>query len=257
MGKRYEGRVAVVTGAAQGLGRALALGYAREGAELGLIDVKADGLAETRAQAEALGAKVTTFVADLSQEAGVEEVGADLLAAFPRIHLLYNNAGAAYGEVNTPVDRVSWDKFSFFLNLNTLSPLFLARAVRPALQAAAAAEGACVINQSSMAAYQPAVVYGVTKSALNQLTWGMARMFGADGIRVNAVAPGLMETEASASSLGADKHEEIRKLQMLPASGSPEDIVNLGLFLGSDDARFITAEVMHCDAGHPFRAWRE
>ena len=108
-----------------------------------------------------------------------------------------------------------------------------------------------------MAAYQPAVVYGVTKSALNQMTWGMARLFGADGIRVNAVAPGLMETPASNASLGEERHAQIRALQMLPAHGQPDDIVNLGLFLGSDDARFITAEVMHCDAGHPFRAWRE
>lgn len=257
MSMRYEGKVVVVTGAAQGLGRALALGYAREGATLGLIDVKADGLAETKALAEALGATVETFVGDLSQEATVEALGADVLARFPSIDVLYNNAGAAYGEVNTPIDQVSWDRFQFFLGLNTLSPLFLARALRPALKAAAKVRGACVINQSSMASYQPAVVYGVTKSALNQLTWGMARMFGADGIRVNAVAPGLMETEASASSLGADRHEAIRAMQMLPGHGSPEDIVNLGLFLGSDDARFITAEVMHCDAGHPFRAWRQ
>ena len=155
--------------------------------------------------------------------------------------------------IGLPIDRVPLDRFQFFLMVNTLSPLYFARALRPAL---AAAKG-CVINQSSMASYQPAVVYGVTKAALNQLTWGMARLFGAEGIRVNAVAPGLMETEASANSLGADKHEEIRKLQMLPGHGLPEDIVNLGLFLGSDDARFITAEVMHCDAGHPFRAWRQ
>ena len=253
MSKRYEGKVVVVTGAAQGLGRALALGYAREGATLGLVDVKADGLAETKALAEGLGATVETFVGDLSQEVTVAALGAQVLARFPSIDVLYNNAGAAYGEVNTPIDQVSWDQFQFFLGLNTLSPLFLARALRPALKAAKG----CVINQSSMASYQPAVVYGVTKSALNQLTWGMARMFGADGIRVNAVAPGLMETEASTSSLGAERQEAIRAMQMLPGEGTPDDIVKLGLFLGSDDARFITAEVMHCDAGHPFRAWRQ
>jgi len=176
-----------------------------------------------------------------------------VVAAVPKMALVFNSCGAACGAVDTPIARVEWSQFLFFLSLNTLAPLFLARALRPAL----AATKGCVINQSSMAAYQPAVVYGVTKSALNQLTWGMARMFGVDGIRVNAVAPGLMETPASANSLGEGKHAEIRRLQMIAAHGLPDDIVNLGRFLGSDDGRFITAEVMHCDAGHPYRAWRE
>lgn len=252
MSKRYKGKTVVVTGAAAGLGRALALGYAREGAELVLLDIDAAGMEQTAAMVSELGAKVSTHRIDLSKEAEIEAIGAALCAAHPKIHVLYNNAGLAYGEVNTPIDRVPLDKFQFFMMVNTFAPLYLARALRPSL---AAAKG-CVINQSSMASYQPAVVYGVTKAALNQMTWGMARLFGADGIRVNGVAPGLMETENSASGLGADKHEAIRKLQMLSEVGSPEDIVQCGLFLGSDDARFITAEIMHCDAGHPYRAWR-
>lgn len=253
MSMRFEGKVVVVTGASGGLGRALALGYAREGGELVLLDIEPKGLEETAGMVRGLGAKCSTFIADLSQQAQIEASAADILATFPKIDVLYNNAGAAYGEVNTPIDTIPMERFQFFLALNTLAPLYLARALRPALKAA----GGCVINQSSMAAYQPAVVYGVTKSALNQMTWGMARLFGADGIRVNAVAPGMMGTEASSASLGEDRHAQIRSLQMLPAHGTPEDIVNLGLFLSSDDARFITAEVMHCDAGHPYRGWRE
>ena len=253
MGKRFEGKVVVVTGAAGGLGRALALGYAREGGELVLVDIEPKGLEETAAMVRDLGSKASTFIADLSKEAAIDALGADILAAFPKVDVLYNNAGAAYGEVNTPIDTIPMERFQFFLTLNTLSPLYLARALRPGLKAA---QG-CVINQSSMAAYQPAVVYGVTKSALNQLTWGMARMFGGDGIRVNAVAPGLVETEASNASLGEATQSHIRSLQMIKAHGTPDDIVNLGLFLSSHEARFITAEVMHCDAGHPYRAWRE
>jgi 3-oxoacyl-[acyl-carrier protein] reductase len=252
MSRRYEGKTVVVTGAAAGLGRALAIGYAREGGELVLLDIDAKGMEETAGMVRDLGAACSTHMIDLSKEDEINAVGAAICAAHPKVHVLYNNAGIAYGEVNTPIDRVPLDRFQFFMMVNTFAPLYLARALRPSL---AAAKG-CVINQSSMASYQPAVVYGVTKAALNQLTWGMARMFGADGIRVNAVAPGLMETENSASGLGADKHAEIRKLQMISEVGSPEDIVQCGLFLGSDDASFITAEIFHCDAGHPYRAWR-
>ena len=253
MARRYENKVVAVTGAAAGHGRALALGYAREGAGLVILDIQPKGLEETADMIRELGAKCTTYEIDLSQEDQINSVGAAICAAFPKLDLLYNNAGLSQGEVNTPIDQIPLDRFQLFLMVNTLAPLYFARALRPSL---AAAKG-CIINQSSMASYQPAVVYGVTKSALNQMTWGMARLFGKDGIRVNAIAPGLMATEASAQGLGQEKHAQIRALQMLEAVGSPDDIVNLGLFLGSDDARFITAEVMHSDAGQPFRQWRE
>lgn len=253
MGKRYAGKVAVITGAAGGLGRALALGYAGEGAELVILDIEPNGLEETATMVRALGRACTTYQIDLSSEEQIIAVGAQICAAFPLIDLLYNNAGIAYGEVTTPIEKVSMARWQFFLAVNTLSPLLFGQALRPSL---AAAKG-CIINQSSMAAYQPAVVYGVTKSALNQMTYGMANNFGVDGIRVNAVAPGLMETVASKEALGDERNARIQATQKINLHGTADDIVRLGLFLGSDDARFITAEVMHCDAGSSLRGWRE
>jgi 3-oxoacyl-[acyl-carrier protein] reductase len=253
MARRFEGKVVVVTGAAAGLGRALALGYAGEGAELVLLDIEPKGLAETAELVRATGNSAATWEIDLSKEDQIERVGAEICAAFPKVHVLYNNAGIAYGEINQLLDAVSMARWQFFLTVNTISPLLFTKALRPAL---AAARG-CVINQSSMAAYQPASIYGVTKSALNQMTYGMAQVFKSDGIRVNAVAPGLMETPASAQALGGERHQRIKGMQMLDLDGQAQDIVQCGLFLGSDDARFITAEVIHCDAGNALRGWRE
>lgn len=258
MSKRYENKVAVVTGAAGGLGRALALGYAREGAELVILDVEPKGLEETAGMIRDAGSQATTWEIDLSREDQILRVAGEILAQFPKIHLLYNNAGLGYGEINTPIEKVSMARWQFFLAVNTLAPVIFGQALRPALAAAAKEAGhSCIINQSSMAAYQPAVAYGVTKSALNQITFGMANNFGGDGIRVNAVAPGLMETPASNASLPEDLRTRLQAGQKIAGHGTAEDIVNLGLFLGSDDARFITCEVMHCDAGHGLRGWRE
>lgn len=257
MARRYEGKTVVVTGAAAGLGRALAEGYAREGADLVILDIEPNGMAETAEIIRGLGVKCATYEIDMSQEDQISRVGAQICEAFPKLHLLYNNAGIAYGEVNTPIEKVSMARWQFFLAVNTLSPLMFGQALRPSLAAGAKDGGASIINQSSMAAYQPAVVYGVTKSALNQMTFGMAANFGPDGIRVNAIAPGLMETVASNAAIPEEARGRLQAGQKLALHGTADDIVQLGLFLGSDDARFITSEVMHCDAGHALRGWRE
>lgn len=253
MARRFMDRRVVITGAAGGLGRALALGFAAEGASLILTDVQAEGLAETALMVrDGGGAACVTRPADLASEAEIRAFGAAVCAACPSIDVLYNNAGIAYGAVTQPVEAIDQAAWLGYLSVNSLAPLLLAKALRPSLVAA----GGCIINQSSMAAYLPTTIYGVTKATLNALTCGMAAGFGVDGVRVNAIAPGLMETPAASSALPADAVARVRAMQVLNLAGQPDDIVNLALFLASDAARFITGEVIHCDAGNRIRGWR-
>jgi len=252
MTQRFSGRVVVITGAAGGMGQAFARAFAREGAALILTDIDEQGLDAAAASLRSDGAKCSTHRVDLASDSGTAELGGKLLGEHPRIDVLINNAGLAYGEVATGFADLSQEKWLRFFAVNTIAPLRLAQALRPAL---AAARGN-IVNITSMASYLPGTAYGVTKAALNAMTFGMANSFGADGIRVNAIAPGIMETPASRDSLPPETYARVQGQQILKLHGTADDIASLALFLASDDARFITCEIVTCDAGNRLRGWR-
>lgn len=252
MTKRFENKVVVVTGAAGGMGQAFARHFAAEGAELVLTDVEDKGLEQAATMLREQGARCSTHRVDLSVESDIHQLAAKIAGQHEHLHVLVNNAGLAYGEVAHSFETLSQAKWLRFLSINTVAPLLLGQALRAPL---AKAKGA-VLNISSMASYMPATAYGVTKAALNAMTYGMANVFGADGIRVNAIAPGIMETPASRASLPPGTYERVQSQQVLKLHGTADDIAALGVFLASDDARFITCEVITCDAGNRLRGWR-
>ncbi|AXQ31006.1 SDR family oxidoreductase [Solimonas sp. K1W22B-7] len=252
MTKRYSNKRVLVTGAAGGMGQAFARRFSDEGAELVLTDVDEKGLEQVAAALRAQGVSCSAHRVDLAQESGIQSFAVEFCKLHPQLDVLVNNAGIAYGEVAHRFLGLSQEKWLRFLAVNTVAPLLLAEALRPAL---AGARGV-VINVSSMASYVPATAYGVTKAALNAMTYGMASAFGNDGIRVNAIAPGIMETPAGVAQLPPETYARIQGQQMLKLHGTADDIANLALFLASEEARFITGDTMLCDAGNRIRGWR-
>ena len=253
MAKRFADRRVLITGAAGGMGRAFAQAFAGEGAALILTDIEQRGLEETAALVQGVGAECSIHRVNLAMEREISRFAETLRGAHSRLDVLINNAGLAYGEVAHSFEGLSQEKWLHYFNVNTVAPLLLAQALRSLL--ASTARGV-ILNISSMASYVPATAYGVTKAALNAMTFGMAQVFASDGIRVNAIAPGLMETPASRAQLTPDTQNRIQGMQLLKLHGTAEDIAALGLFLASDEGRFIDCEIVHCDAGNRLRGWR-
>lgn len=178
MTRRFEGRLVLVTGGAAGLGRAIALRFAQEGARLALADIDEAGMKEAAGLIEALGTTCSMHRVDLSSEADIQAFATDFCIANDRLDVLINNAGLAYGEISTGFHLLSQEKWLRYFAINTVAPLLLAQALRAPL---ANAKGA-IVHQSSMASNVPATAYGVTKAALNSMTYGMAHAFGGGGV---------------------------------------------------------------------------
>jgi len=252
--KRYAGKTVLVTGAAGGLGRAYALGFAAEGGEIIVADINAQGLAETVAMVVDAGGSAEAFTVDMGDEASILALAQGVRAKRDVLDVLINNAGIAYGHISQNFAGVGQQQWLGYLAVNSVGPVLLADALRPQI---AASPAGVVINQSSMSSYMPDTIYGVTKATLNAMTYGMAKAYGPDGIRVVAIAPGLMETPANRAGLSAELYSMVQDMQILKSQeGKADDIVNLGLFLASDEARFITCDVFSCDAGNSIRGWR-
>lgn len=251
-----QGRVVVLTGAASGIGRALARAFALQNVQLVLVDRSGDGLRAVAAELQAY-CSVTAHECDLSDDSNVENLALQLSAQYPKIHVLVNNAGVEYP---TPLVETAGDanaRWEGLLRNNVSSMARLIRALLPSLQA-----GASIINQSSIwgkTGVADFSAYVASKHAVIGLTRALAWEFGPQRIRVNAVCPGWIRTEAAMASLRSmamtqgrtetEVEREILAGQALPGMLAPEDIAGVYLFLASDDARSMTGQSLEASNG--------
>ncbi len=244
MTDRFASKVAVVTGAAQGIGEAYARALADEGASVVVADVnEADG---QRVADEIGGLFVRTDVSS-SESAGA--MAARAVEEYGGIDLLVNNA-AIYGEMQFDLlISVDWDYYRRFMSVNLDGALVVTRACFGHMQARG---GGAIVNQSSTAAWLYSGFYGLAKAGINSLTQQLAHELGGMKIRVNAIAPGPTDTAATRTQAG-DHAKELVKGLALKRIGQPEDMVGACLFLLSDEAAWLTGQVVNVDGGQVFR----
>ncbi|MDT4936667.1 MAG: 3-oxoacyl-[acyl-carrier protein] reductase [Pseudonocardiales bacterium] len=248
---RFEGKVAIVTGAAQGIGEAYVRALAAEGAAVAVADLNADKGTLVAKSIEADGGRAIFVSTDVSSPDSAEAMAAATIEAFGGIDLLVNNA-AIYGDMKLDVlINVDWDYYKKFMSVNLDGALVCTRAVYRKM---AEGGGGAIVNQSSTAAWLYSGFYGLAKVGINGLTQQLAHELGWSNIRVNAIAPGPTDTEATRSVVHPDYIDSLTDKLALKRLGTPDDLVGACLFLLSDEARWITGQILNVDGGQVFRA---
>jgi glucose 1-dehydrogenase len=237
-------KVAIVTGATQGIGLACAGRLVREGARVMLVDIKPDG----EHSARQLGEAARFFAADVSQKVDVDAMIAATLQAFGRIDILINNAGVTHAADFLDLTE---DDFDRVLRTNLKSMFLCGQA---AAREMVKQQSGCIINMSSVnseLAIPNQVPYVVSKGGVNQLTKVMALSLAPNGIRVNGIGPGTILTElARKAVLGSpEARHTILSRTPLGRCGEPDEIASIAAFLASDDASYMTGQTIYADGG--------
>lgn len=250
---RLDGRTAVVTGAARGLGEAIALVFAEFGADVAICDRDADGMEATAAGVEALGRAAYTATLDVRDGDAVRDFVDDAAARLGGLHVLVNNAG---GTFRSTFDGISRKGEAALVQENFTSVTNGVRAALPHL-----GRGASIVNVTSVEAHRGAPgfsVYAAMKAAVASFTKSLAVELGPRGIRVNAIAPDAIPTPGDLE-LGAGIHDGAPPNFATPLDerGAPSDAAAAAVFLASDMARFVTGTTLHLDGGsHAAAGWR-
>ncbi|RNL60394.1 SDR family oxidoreductase [Nocardioides marmoriginsengisoli] len=248
---RFTDKVAIVTGAAQGIGEAYAKALAAEGAAVVVADLNEDSGKQVVAAIEGAGGQAIFVRTDVADAASATAMADAAVEAFGGIDLLVNNA-AIYGDMAFDLlITVDWDYYKKFMSVNMDGALVVTRAVYGHM---AKRGGGSIVNQSSTAAWLYSGFYGLAKVGINGLTQQLAHELGGQNIRVNAIAPGPVDTAATRTQAGDAAHDIVKNSLAIKRIGQPEDMVGACLFLLSDEASWVTAQILDVDGGQVFRA---
>jgi 3-oxoacyl-[acyl-carrier protein] reductase len=254
--RRLLGEVAIVTGAAHGIGRAIAVELAREGASVWACDVLERELGETRrAVGERSDAPCRTAVVDVTDPRRVAAFVEDLVATERRVDVLVNCAGGVVGQTMKPVEEVTDEAWRAIFSVNLDGAFHFTRATVPPMKAR---RRGSIVNISSGAGRSYSLTgiqaYASAKAGLIGFTRQTARELGEFGIRVNCVAPGFVRsnpaTERQWQAMGEAGQRKLIEGIALRRLGEPEDIARAVLFFASDDARYVTGQTISVDGGH-------
>lgn len=247
---RFTGRTAIVTGAAQGIGEAYARALAAEGANVVVADIDAELGEQVAKQIVADGGIASFTSVDVSDPASAEALAASTVETYGGIDHVVNNA-AIYGGMKLDLLlTVPWDYYKKFMSVNLDGALNITRAVWPHMTK----NGGSIVNQSSTAAWVYSGFYGLAKVGINGLTQQLAVELGGSNIRINAIAPGPIDTEATRTTTPANMVADMVKQLPLKRMGTPDDLVGMCLFLLSDEAAWVTGQIFNVDGGQVIRS---
>lgn len=244
--KLLEGKTALVTGATRGIGRAIALKFAAEGANIAFTYRSQHEAAQSLvAEVEALGVSVKEYPSDAASFEGAHAVVEDVKATFGRIDVLVNNAGITRDGLMMRMDEAAWDAV---IDTNLKSAFNFIHACTPVM---ARQRGGSIINMSSVvgiAGNAGQCNYAASKAGLIGLTKSFAKEMGPRGIRANCIAPGFIATDMT-DALPEAMRADLEKQIPLRRGGTPEDVAGVALFLASDMSAYVTGQVISCCGG--------
>jgi 3-oxoacyl-[acyl-carrier protein] reductase len=254
MNLEFGGKTAIVTGAAHGFGRAIALAFAERGAQVWAADVLADELEETERLSREMRGLCHPVVTDVRDRSAVDACVAVASAASGKVDVLVNNAGGVLGQVGRPLEEVTAEEWQVIFEVNVTGAFYFSQAVAPGMKAARSGR---IVNISSGAGLGVSLTgiqaYASAKAAQIGLTRQLAHELGPWGITVNNIAPGFVRsnptTERQWQSYGEQGQRDLVERIALKRLGTPEDIAHGVLFFASEYAGWITGQVLSIDGG--------